>query len=110
MTREYNAIMTNDTWELVLSHPSQNLVGYKWVYKVKHNSDGMMERHKAKLVAQIFHQQVGIDYHETFSAFLKPATIRPSLSLAILYKWSIHQLDVKNIVLQEPVTEVLYMK
>lgn len=57
MTDEYQALQTTGTWELVPSHPSYNLVGCKWVFKIKHKVDGSIERYKARLVAKGFHQQ-----------------------------------------------------
>jgi hypothetical protein len=56
MAEEYNALLANDTWDLVPAIPGQNLVGSKWVYKVKYRSDGAVERHKAREVAQGIHQ------------------------------------------------------
>jgi len=56
MTEEYNALLTNDTWELVPPQSGHNLVGCKWVYRVKFNSDGSVERYKARLVALGNHQ------------------------------------------------------
>jgi len=66
MAEEFNALMVNCTWDLVPPHAKQNLVRSKWVYQVKHHSDGIVERRKARLVAQRFHQQARLDYHETF--------------------------------------------
>ena len=43
------------------------MVGYKWVFKVKKNTDGSVARFKARLVAKEFHQVAGFDCHETFS-------------------------------------------
>uniref|UniRef100_A0A2N9J7Z1 Reverse transcriptase Ty1/copia-type domain-containing protein n=1 Tax=Fagus sylvatica TaxID=28930 RepID=A0A2N9J7Z1_FAGSY len=54
--------------------PQQNLVGCWWVYKLKRNSDGTIACYKARLVAKGYHQQHGMDFDETFSPVVKPAT------------------------------------
>jgi len=109
MANEYNALMTNNTWELVPFHPSQNLVGCKWVYKVKYHFDGTVERYKSRLVVQGFHQPTGLDYHKTFSLVVKPVTIHLILCLTITFNWFIHQLDVKNAFLLGHLNETVYM-
>ena len=50
----------------------------------------------ARLVAHGFRQRFGLDYEDTFSPVVKPATIYTILSLSLSKKWPIHQLDVKN--------------
>ena len=110
MTEEYTALITNDTWELVPSQSRQNLVGCKWVYRVKFHSDGSVEWYKAQLVAFGNYQQAGIDYHETFSPVVKPPIIRLDLSLAPTFGWPIRQLDVKNVFLHGIHTEEVYMR
>ncbi|XP_043725808.1 probable LRR receptor-like serine/threonine-protein kinase At3g47570, partial [Telopea speciosissima] len=80
--------------DLIFSDESMNLVGYKWVYRVKRKADGSVERYKARLVAKGYHQQPGLDYNETFSLVIKPTTIRTILSLAVTNGWSVRQLDV----------------
>ncbi|KAH9662761.1 retrovirus-related pol polyprotein from transposon RE2 [Citrus sinensis] len=96
MSDEFNALLRNETWTLVHFHPSQNLVGCKWVFRIKRNSDGSIERYKALLVAKGFHQRLDIDYHETFSPVIKPTTVRLVLSLAPSNGWSLRQLDENN--------------
>ncbi|KAM1594973.1 hypothetical protein PS2_001292 [Malus domestica] len=110
MQDEFQALQSTGTWDLVPSHPSYNLVGCKWVFKVKHKADGSIDRYKARLVAKGFHQQEGLDFSETFSPVAKPPTIRILLSLAVHYDWFIHQLDVSNAFLHGQLKEDVYME
>ena len=52
MISEYTSLMENDTWELVPPEENQNVVGSRWVYKVKRNENGSVYRFKARLVVQ----------------------------------------------------------
>lgn len=109
MTEEFNALLKNQTWSLVSAIDSQNVVGCKWVFKIKRKSDGSIERYKARLVAKGFHQQPGLDYNETFSHVVKPTTIRTVLSIVVNCGWALHQLDVKNAFLHGFLKEEVYM-
>jgi len=80
----------------------------KWIFKHKFHSDGSLARHKARWVVHGFSQRHGIDYDETFSPVVKPATIRVVLSLAASRSWPIHQLDVKNAFLHGHLAETVY--
>jgi hypothetical protein len=66
-----------------------NIVGCKWVFRLKRKADGSIDRHKARLVAKGFHQQPGVNFEETFSPVVKPTTIRLVLSLATSAGWPI---------------------
>lgn len=59
---EHQALQDAGTYSIVPPHPSQNVVGCKWVFRVKHKPDGTIDRFKAKLVAKGNHQQEGLDY------------------------------------------------
>ncbi|CAL8993855.1 unnamed protein product [Prunus brigantina] len=110
MQSELNALLQTNTWTLVPPSPLYNLVGCKWVYRVKFKPDGSVDRFKARLVAKGFHQQEGLDYHETFSPVAKPVTIRLLFSLAIQYGWFLHQLDVSNAFLHGYLHDDVYME
>ena len=85
------------------------MVGCKWVYKLKHHSDGSIARYKARLVAKGFHQQYGVDFDETFSPVIKLPTVRLILSLAVSLHWPLRQLNVKNAFLHGILKEEVYM-
>ena len=89
--------------------PSQNIVGCKWVYKIKRNVDGSISRYKARLVAKGFHQQAGLDYDETFNLVIKPTTVRIILTLAVQFSWPLRQLDISNAFLHRFLKKDVYM-
>jgi len=59
------------------------------VYKIKTNSDGSIERYKAKLVAKGYSQQYGMDYEETFVPVAKMTTICTFIVVASVRQWHI---------------------
>jgi histone deacetylase 1/2 len=109
MQSEYDALMKNKTWHLVPPPHGKNIIGCKWVYKVKKNADGTVDRYKAWLVAKGYKQRYGLDYEDTFSPVVKAATIPLVLSIAVSQGWSLRQLDVKNAFLHGVLEEEVYM-
>jgi hypothetical protein len=81
MSAEFAALVSNKTWTLCPRPPHRHVIHNKWVYKIKMHADGSVERFKARLVAKGFEHQSWIDYIETFSHVIKPATIRLMLAL-----------------------------
>ena len=110
MDEEFSALQRQKTWSLVPTVPGINLVGCKWVYKLKLHSDGTIARYKARLVAKGFHQQIGVDYSETFSLVVKLATVRLVLSIAVSCNWPLRQLDVSNAFFHGFLKEEVYIE
>ncbi|GJU90139.1 retrovirus-related pol polyprotein from transposon TNT 1-94 [Tanacetum coccineum] len=110
MHDEMEALKQNCTWTLVPRPSASNIVGSKWVYRIKYHADGSVERFKARVVAQGFTQIPGLDYSHTFSPVVKASTVRIVLSLAVLHRWRLHQLDVKNAFLHGHLNETVYME
>ena len=54
MMEEYQSIMKNDVWEVVPKLEGKSVVSSKWIYKIKHTTDGSIENYKAKFVARGF--------------------------------------------------------
>lgn len=109
MQTKYDALCKNQTWILVPYHPSYNVVGTKWVFKLKRNAYGSIFRYKTHLVAKAFHQNARIDFTETFSPMVKPQTIIIVLALVVSNSWPIRQLDVNNAFLNGELHETVYM-
>jgi hypothetical protein len=108
MEEQYRTLISNSTWDLVARPPDTNVVSGKWIFKHKNNADGTLERYKARWVVRGFTQRPGIDFDETLSPVVKPATVRMVLSLALSRQWPVHQLDVKNAFLHGILTEIVY--
>nr|KYP55753.1 Retrovirus-related Pol polyprotein from transposon TNT 1-94 [Cajanus cajan] len=109
MQIEYNALLRNGTWSLVRLPPSRTAIGCKWVFRVKENPDGTVQKYKAHLVAKGFNQQFGFDYNETFAPVIKPVTLRLILTLALTHHWPLQQLDINNAFLNGTLDEEVYM-
>nr|GEW55576.1 ribonuclease H-like domain-containing protein [Tanacetum cinerariifolium] len=109
MYDEYNELVKNGAWLLVPRPTGVNMVHSMWLFKHKFHADGTLSRYKARLVANGSSQQLGVDFDETFSLVVKPATVRTVLSLVVSRKWPTHQLDVKNAFLNEDLSETVYM-
>ena len=80
-----------------IQYPNQktSVVSSKWIYKIKHASDGSIEKYKARFVARGFSQKEGIDYKETFSLVARYTSIRTIMALASMMKWDLHK-DLKS--------------
>ncbi|KAI0498945.1 hypothetical protein KFK09_019843 [Dendrobium nobile] len=110
MSQEFQALQIQGTWDLVPPHPTQNVLGCKWTYRTKLNSDSTVARYKARLVAKGFNQEHGIDYTKTFSPVAKIPTVRVFILIALHFKWDIHELDISNAFLHGQLSKTVYMQ
>ena len=110
MHAELQAFQQNQTWILTQLPRHKMTIGCRWVYKIKHNADGTIERYKTRLIAKGYTQMEGLDFLDTFSPVAKLTTVRLLLALAALRNWHLRQLDVNNAFLHGDLNEEVYMK
>jgi hypothetical protein len=109
MEDEMRSMSVNKIWDLEEISKGAKTVGCKWVYKTKCDSNGNIERFKARLVAKCFTQREGIDYTEIFSPVSCKDSFRIIMALVAHYDLELHQPDVKTAFLNGDLLENIYM-
>ena len=109
MEEEINALTKNKTWEVVDRPANSRPIKNKWVFKVKLNPEGQIDRYKARLVAKGFTQIETIDYKETYAPVASMNTIRIFFAVANLRCMEIAQFDIKTAFLYGDLEEEIYM-
>ncbi len=104
------SLLENGTWELVERPEGVKLIPMKWVYKVKRDAQGNVERYKSCLVAKGFLQKQGVDFEEVYALMSKHTTLRVLLAIVAHQDLELHQLDVKTAFLNEELEEEIYMQ
>lgn len=111
---EMKALIHNGTWQMVKLPPDRKAIGSKWVFKIKRDADGNIDKYKARLVAQGFSQRPGLDFLEdqTFAPTMRIAAVRTIFAIAAKENAEIHGLDVSNAYLNGvlPNDQVVFMK
>jgi hypothetical protein len=110
MMEEYNSIMKNDVWEVVPRPEGKSVVTSRCLYKLKHVTDGSIEKYKDCFVAWGFSQFEGVDCDETFASVARYTSIRVVISIAAEMGWKIHQMDVKIAFLNGHIEEEVYIE
>jgi len=112
MMEEHQAIMDAGVWEEVDMKDlpvGRKLVGSRWVFKVKRNSDGSVERFKARIVAKGYSQVEGLDYDETFAPVTRYDSLRLIIALALHLGLDMSQADIKSAFLNGDLNEEVWM-
>ncbi|GIL71602.1 hypothetical protein Vretifemale_2132, partial [Volvox reticuliferus] len=110
MDAEIEAQLANGTWELGIPPKGAKVLPCRWVYKVKTNPDGLVERFKARLVAKGFAQHEGVDFGELFAHTSGGSSFRALLAIAAARGLRVHQLDVATAFLNGELREEIWMK
>jgi hypothetical protein len=110
MVEEYVSILKNNVWEMVPRPQGKSVVTSKWLYKIEHATDGSVEKFKARFVARGFSQKEGIDYDDIFALVAKYTSIRIIISLASVFYWKLHHMDVKIAFLNGEVEQEVYIE
>mmetsp|Transcript_27887 Transcript_27887/g.64029 ORF Transcript_27887/g.64029 Transcript_27887/m.64029 type:complete len:174 (+) Transcript_27887:2320-2841(+) len=112
MTEEIKSLQEHGTWELIERSklPSRRKpTKSKWVFRVKLNRDGSVERFKARFVVCGYSQVQGVDYTHCFSATLRSTSVRLLLALAAGLKLRLHHFDVKSAFTQSDIDHEIYV-
>ncbi|KAI0999804.1 hypothetical protein K3495_g8395 [Podosphaera aphanis] len=107
---ELNSILSDKTWVEKIPPKRVNQVTSKWVFTVKMNSDGTVERFKVKLVARGFTQEYGVDFTETFAPTVQMATLRSFFVVVAAEDLGCRHFDIKNAFTESEIKEEIYMK
>ncbi|GJR75002.1 ribonuclease H-like domain-containing protein [Tanacetum coccineum] len=104
-----NITATYLVWTLVDLPHGKRTIGTKWVYMNKKDKRGIVIRNKARLVAQGYTQEEGIDYDEVFAPVARIEAIRLFLSYASFKDFVVYQMDVKSAFLYGKIKEEVYV-
>ncbi|GKG30284.1 retrovirus-related pol polyprotein from transposon TNT 1-94, partial [Tanacetum coccineum] len=109
MQEELNQFVANDVWELVPQPKNMTIIGTKWVFRKKLDENGVVSRNKARLVAQGYNQQEGIDYDETYAPVARLEYIRILLAYACALDFRLFQMDVESAFLNGLINDEVYV-
>lgn len=109
VSEELNSLSENNTWDVTSLPKGKTPINSKWVFTVKLDGAGNVDRYKARLVIKGCSQKYGVDYTETYAPVAKLATVRIFLCLANKFNLFVQQLDVKCAFLNGDLKEEIYM-
>ncbi|CAI7827892.1 unnamed protein product, partial [Closterium sp. NIES-54] len=106
---EYQSLLENGTWDLVVLPEGKKAVQCKWVLRIKTDDKGQVIIYKSRLVAKGFMQKEKQDFNEIFAPTAKPPTLRVLLADAAVSRKSIIQMDISTAFLYGILEEDVYM-
>ncbi|GJZ80848.1 putative reverse transcriptase, RNA-dependent DNA polymerase [Tanacetum coccineum] len=109
MQEELLQFKLQQVWTLVDLPHGKKAIGTKWVYRNKKDERGIVVRNKARLVAQGYTQEEGIDYDDVFTPVARIEAIRLFLAYASFMNFVVYQMDVKSAFLYGKIKEEVYV-
>ncbi|GKB71887.1 putative ribonuclease H-like domain-containing protein, partial [Tanacetum coccineum] len=109
MQEEMQQFINQKVWQLVPLQDGKISIGTKWILKNKRDARGIVVRNKARLVAQGYRQEEGIDYDELFAPVARIEAIRLFLAFASYMVFMVYQMDVKSVYLYGEIKEEVYV-
>ncbi|GKA63134.1 retrovirus-related pol polyprotein from transposon TNT 1-94 [Tanacetum coccineum] len=110
MAKQLSAASAHEFWTLVPAPYGKTIIGSRWVFRNKMDETRIVIKNKARLVAQGYNQQEGIDYDETFAPVVRLEAIRIFLAFATYMDFIVYQMDVKSVFLSGKLKEEVYVK
>ena len=111
MKKEIDSLVTKKVW-VITDKPQdgRKLIGCRWVFALKKKANGEIERYKARLVAQGYSQEEGIDYDDIYSPVIRQATLRYILSFCLAEGLDVELADIETAFLYGDIDKILFMK
>jgi len=110
ISEELTKLQALDTWTYAELPSGKELLGFTWVFTVKYTPTGLVDRYKARLVAQGFKQVLGDDYLETFSPTIRTESLRILLALGAYEDLEIRQVDIVSAYPRSKLHATVFMK
>lgn len=110
INEEITSLVKNKTWDLMPLPPGRRVIDNRWIFKIKRDKDGNIDKYKARLVVKGCSKRRGLDYEETYAPVARLTTVRTLLSTVNELRLKTRQLDVKNAFLHGTIDEEIYMK
>ncbi|GKF11074.1 putative ribonuclease H-like domain-containing protein [Tanacetum coccineum] len=110
MQEELLQFKLQEVWVLCDLPDGKRVIGTKWVFRNKRDERGTIIKNKARLVAQGYRQEEGVDYDEVFAPVARIEAIRLFLAFASFMGFTVYQMDVKSAFLYGNITEEVYVK
>lgn len=107
---EIQSMIVNNVFTLVDRPKDKKVIRGRWVYRIKENPDGTINKFKARYVAKGYEQKYGFDCLEVSSPVMTGISLKTLASLANSKGWRIRQDDFITAFLNSPLKEEVFLE